>query len=161
MGSAAEYPEVIIEYLQKELSLGRMLGPVRDITHGLPSIHINRFGVIPKGHNTGKFRLITDLSFPSGTSVNDRIDPALSSMVYTTVDEVGAQAAALGPGTLLAKVDIESAYWLIPVHPQDRVLQGVRWKGAVYVDPCSRSGSHLHRRSLMQLQMPCTGICRG
>ena len=56
-------------------------------------------------------------------------------MAYTTVDEVAAQAAALGPGTLMAKVDIESAYRLIPVHPQDRILQGIRCEGAVYVDP--------------------------
>ena len=135
LGSAVEHPKVITEYLQKELGLGRMLGPFQDTTPGLPPIHVNRFGIVPKGHNTGKFRLITDLSFPSGKSVNDGIDPTLSSMAYTTVDEVAAQAAALGPGTLLAKVDIESAYRLIPVHPQDRVLQGVRWEGAVYVDP--------------------------
>ncbi len=25
--------------------------------------------------------------------------------------------------------------WLVPVHPQDRLLQGVQWKGRVYVDP--------------------------
>ncbi len=29
----------------------------------------------------------------------------------------------------------EAAYWLVPVHPQDRLLQGVQWKGRVYVDP--------------------------
>lgn len=56
-------------------------------------------------------------------------------MAYTSIDEVAAQAARLGKGTLLAKIDIESAYRLIPVHPQDRVLQGMRWEGAVYVDP--------------------------
>ncbi len=40
-----------------------MLGPFTD-TSSLPPLHINRFGVIPKGHNTkGKWRLITDLSY--------------------------------------------------------------------------------------------------
>ena len=111
-----------------------MLGPFSDPAI-LPTLHINRFGVIPKGHNTGKFRLITDLSFPSDKSVNDGINPSLCSLVYTTVDEVVARAAALGRGALLAKVDIEAAYRLIPVKPQDRVLQGMQWRGMTYVDP--------------------------
>ena len=73
------------EYLQNELSLGRMLGPFTE-TDDLPSLQVNRFGVIPKGHNSGKWRLITDLSYPPGQSVNEGIDPALCSMAYTTVD---------------------------------------------------------------------------
>ena len=87
MESADQHPEIISEYLHKECSLGRMLGPFSESSQ-LPTLHINRFGVIPKGHNTGKFRLITDLSFPPGQSVNDGIDPGLCSLVYTTVDEV-------------------------------------------------------------------------
>ena len=94
-----------------------MLGPFQS-PEGLPPLHINRFGVIPKGLNTGKWRLITDLSFPRGTSVNDGIDPSFCSLSYTTVDDIAAAVTALGAGALLAKVDIESAYRLIPVHPQ-------------------------------------------
>ena len=30
---------------------------------------------------------------------------------------------------------IKNTYRLIPVHPQDRVLQAMRWKGRIYVDP--------------------------
>ena len=134
MVSANHHPQIVSEYLHKEIERGRMLGPFPD-AGGLPPLHINRFGVIPKGHNTGKFRLITDLSFPSGKSVNDGIDPDLCSMAYTTVEEVAGQAARLGKGALLAKIDIESAYRLIPVHPQDRALQGMMWEGAIYVDP--------------------------
>ena len=57
--------------------------------------------------------MITDLSFPSGCSVNDGIDASLSSLAYISVDDIATAAAHLGPGTLLAKVDIESAYRLI------------------------------------------------
>ena len=108
-----------------------MLGPFQD-TSTLPPLHINRFGVIPKGYNTGKWRLITDLSFPHGHSVNDGIDPDLCSMSYITVARL---ATELGEGALLAKVDIESAYRQIPVHPQDRPLQAMQWDGDVFVDP--------------------------
>ncbi len=104
MGSAREHPSVVTEYLAKELSLCRMLGPFNPESQ-TPPVHINR---IPKGHNTGKWRLVTDLSFPDGHSVNDGIDRDLCSLTYSTVDEVADLVARLGQGTLLAKVDIES-----------------------------------------------------
>ena len=43
-------------------------------------------------------------------------------------------------GSLLAKVDIESAYRLIPVHPQDWPLQGMKWEGMIYIDPMLQFG---------------------
>ena len=133
MGSATLHSDVITKYLSDELARGRMLGPFPLFFKS--AIHINRFGVIPKGHNTGKWRLITDLSFPNGQSVNDGIDAALCSLSYITVDKVAGTAATMGHGTLLAKIDIESAYRLVPVHPQDRPLQAMEWGGNIYVDP--------------------------
>ena len=134
MFSAVQHPEPISEYLQKELEFGSMLGPFADRS-GFKSIHISRFGVIPKGHNTGKWRLITDLSYPPGYSVNDGIDPNICSLRYTTVEDVASAYAILGPNTIIAKVDIESAYCLVPVHPEDRPLLGVKWKEKFYIDP--------------------------
>ena len=133
MQSARDHPEVVQRYIDDELSKSRFLGPFRQ--GQLPSLHINRFGVIPKGHNTGKWRLITDLSFPEGHSVNDGIDANHCSLKYTSVDAVAEIVAKLGRGALLAKIDVEAAYRLIPVHPQDRVLQAVQWENKIYVDP--------------------------
>ena len=87
-----------------------------------------------KKHQPGKWRLITDLSYPEGTSVNDAIDPALCSLSYITVDQVALRALSLGKGALIAKTDIQSAYRLVPVHPSDRRWLGMRWKGQIYVD---------------------------
>ena len=114
MASALLHPEVVTDYLRKEISLGRMLGPFPS-SFSAPELHINPFGVIPKGHQPGKWRLITNLSFPPGRSVNDGIDPVLCSLSYTTVDRVAEIVVQLGAGALLAKVDIESAFRLIPV----------------------------------------------
>ena len=61
--------------------------------------------------------------------MNDGISSDLVSLSYITVDDVGEIVQELGRGTLLAKKDIEAAYWLIPVHPQDRILQGMEWYG--------------------------------
>ena len=134
MPSAALHPQVISDYLAKELALDRMLGPF-PLTGWSGELHINRFGVIPKGHNTGKWRLITDLSFPPARSVNDGIEPLLCSLSYITVDQVARIVQDMGRGALLAKIDIESAYRLIPVHPDDRTLQAMQWENEIYVDP--------------------------
>lgn len=132
MPSALLHEPVVGEYIQKELALGRILGPFPP--GALDSLHINRMGVIPKGHTPGKWRLITDLSFPEGKSVNDGISPSLCSLQYTSVERVALAMHTMGQGALMAKLDIKSAYRLIPVHPEDRPLLGVEWKGAHYVD---------------------------
>ena len=54
-------------------------------------------------------RVNDGLSFLQGHSVNDGIDPVLCSLSYTTVDEIAARVSLLGTGTLMAKIDIESA----------------------------------------------------
>ncbi len=41
---------------------------------------------------------------------------------------------ALGRGCLLAKLDIKSAFRIVPVHPADRYLLGMRWCDQLYVD---------------------------
>ena len=108
MPSADQHPEVIREYLHKERQLGRLLGPFRDLTTH-PALQINRFGVILKGHNKEKWRLITDLSYPPNHSVNDGIDEEFCSLSYISVDQVAEVASNYGQGALLAKVDIESS----------------------------------------------------
>ena len=131
MMSAGKHPQVIEEYLSNEISLGRVVGPV-DV-ESLP-VQISRFGVIPKGHQSGKWRLILDLSHPEDRSVNDGITPELCSLSYTSVDDAARMVMEEGRGALLAKLDLESAYRMIPVHPADRPLLGMEWKGKVWLD---------------------------
>ena len=132
MPSAEAHPDVIDKYIGEELAGGRILGPFPPGSIG--GLHTNRMGVVPKGHTPGKWRLITDLSYPPGGSVNDGVDPRLCSLQYTTVEKVAAAAQRLGPGALLAELDIRSAYRLVPVHPDDRPLLGITWRGEVFVD---------------------------
>ena len=119
------------EYLQKETHQLNIIGPFP--LHKSLQVHINWFGVIPKKHQPGKWRLITDLSFPDGASVNDAIDPRLCSLKYVTVNQVTKKAMQLGKGSLIAKIDIKSAYRLVPVSPLDRLYLGMQWDGQ-YVD---------------------------
>ncbi len=146
----ASKSEVIRDYLQKELSLGRMLGPFTD-TNSLPPFHINRFGVIPKGHNIGKWRLITDLSYPHGHRVKEGIDSTLCSLQYTTVDQMARVVEHLGTGAMLAKVDIESAYRCTLRTARCRQCNS---RGIPISTPCCRSVSGQPQRSLTQSPMP-------
>ena len=52
---------VISEYLDKELQLGRVVGP-------LMAVHVSQFGVVPKSSQLGKWRPIVDLSAPENHS---------------------------------------------------------------------------------------------
>ena len=66
-----------------------------------------------------------DLSFPAGRSVNDGIPKELCSLRYITIDDAIDHILSMGPGTHLAKIDIKSAFRLIPVHVADRHLLGM------------------------------------
>ena len=55
---ARAHPEVVTHYVEKEVALGHFLGPVTSAA--LPELHLSKFGVIPKGHTPGRWRLITD-----------------------------------------------------------------------------------------------------
>lgn len=131
LASAFEKPQVIREYLAKECAEGRIMGPFTSTE--LPQLHISRFGVVPKS-TQGKWRLILDLSSPDGHSVNDGISEALCSLSYVSVDDAVEMVLKKGQGACLAKLDIRNAYRVLPVHPDDRWLLGMRWEDALYVD---------------------------
>ena len=97
---AREYPDVVTDYLATEISQYRVAGPFPP--RAIPQVHISRFGVIPKAQ-TGKWRLIIDLSYPKGHSENDGIPRLLCSLKYVTIDEAIREIIQLGRGTLLAK----------------------------------------------------------
>ena len=94
------HPAVVQEYLEKECRLGRMVGPLPK--GSTPGLQISPFGVIPKGHILGKWRLIVDLSHHEGRSVNDGISKEQSSLAYVSVDHIVQVILRLGRGTQMA-----------------------------------------------------------
>ena len=68
------YTKVISDYLKAEIEVNSIAGPFNEPP--LPNLHINRFGIIPRSA-PGKWQLITDLSYPQGSSVNDGIPKEL------------------------------------------------------------------------------------
>ena len=132
--SAAEQPEVVSIYLEKELRASRILRVGSEDEARSLGIHCSPFGVIPKKNKPNKWRLIVNLSALESHSVNDGISKELASLSYVSVDDVAARVRQLGRGTVMAKMDIKQAYRNVPIHPADRYLLGMAWKGKVYID---------------------------
>ena len=78
--------------------------------------------------------MILNLSSPDGHSVNDGIRKDPFTVQYVKVDDTIDGIMSLGRGTLLAKFDVESAYRIIPVHPNDLDLLVTQWQGNYFVD---------------------------
>ena len=95
LNCALQHPDVVDKYLTEELSYCRLAGPFKP--SDIPNTHISRFGVIPKNHLPNKWRLIVDLSHPSGHSVNDGIPKDLCSLTHITVRMISLPLALLTP----------------------------------------------------------------
>ena len=137
--SCSVNPGVVSPYVSAERAAGRLLGPLPAST----SIHVSPIRLVPKGHQGNSWRLTVDLSHPSGRSVNDFIDPDLCSPSYPSVDDAVGLVLALGRGTQLGKIDLKSAYRILPIHPEDRQFLGISWEGRAYIDRCLPFGLRL------------------
>ncbi|XP_065840188.1 uncharacterized protein [Oscarella lobularis] len=139
--SATAHAEVVDDgYLSDEVRARRML--LLDSSPFASRVHISPFGVLPKPHQPGRWRLIVDFSAPAAASLNDGIDSRWRSLRYASIDDAVDLVRLLGPECLLAKLDLRAAYRVVPVHPDDRCLLGVRWKGALYLEAALTFGLH-------------------
>ena len=103
-----------------------MLPPCRSISgntlHQLPKFSS---WLVPK-HDPGKFLLIHDLSFPKGDPITSK---EFTTVQYESLDRVVELFRTCGPHCLIAKADIQEAFRLIPIKPQDYPLMGFTWQG--------------------------------
>ena len=148
MSSARQNPAIIEDYIAAEVRLGRLV-PLSPLATTPSQVHTSPFGLIPKKGCPNCWKLIVDLSSPPGFSVNDGIDSSLTSLHYLSLDDAVAIIQHLGPGTLMAKLDLKSAYRLVPVHPDDRILLGTSWKDSIYLPP----------KYFLQWLTSCCGSC--
>ena len=126
--STYDHPEVVDTYMAHEVDLKRVVRLPLAAADTLPHLQISPIGVIPKRNRPNKWRLIVDLSSPDGQSVNDGMDRAQCSIKYASIDDAVQLIRGLGEGSLLAKLDLKDAYRIVPVHPDDRPLLGMRPK---------------------------------
>ena len=125
--SALKFPEHVNSYIESEMKYGAILGPFED--HPF-HCHIYRFLTREKLNSSNR-RVILDLSFPVGKSVNDGVakDKYLNTyfeLNYSFVDTVVNSLKALGTETLLYKIDISHAFRHIRIDPGDLDLLGLK-----------------------------------
>lgn len=161
MPSPRLYPQVVSDYFKKELELGQLLGLFPPSSAIVSSLNMNCVGVIPKGCKTEKCRLITNLPFTMKcqwwhhprnlyTFIKSTLECTLAFVHLSWLCR--SDENQLGRGSLLAKVDIESAYQLVPVHPDDWPISSyTMWWTVFFVDPMLPFSSAQLQRYLMQL----------
>ena len=134
-------------YLQEECSFNAILGPFE--SKPIPGAHTSPFMMRHKPNSECR-RVIIDLSWPLGASVNTGIDKQtyLGSefeLTFPSVDDITNELKHLGHGAHFYKVDVSHA-WHVKVDPGDYDLLGLQWHGA-YVDTClpfgTRHGSQI------------------
>ena len=123
-------PQVVHDYLQKEIFLNCVTGPFKHPP--LVNLQCSPIGLVPK--KDGSWRMIMDLSAPKVSSVNDYIPQEEFSVQYSKFDDAVDMIANLGPGALMAALEIKSAFRLCPVRPEDWELLGFHWEGLYYVE---------------------------
>lgn len=135
--SVNQQPQVVKQKINKEVSLRRVAGPFQN--RPIYSLRVSPIGIVPK-KEPGEYRLIHHLSHPSGQSLNDFIDQKLCTVRYTQFDEAVHMLQDLGKNCKIWKVDIKSAFRLLPVHPKDFDQLGYKFDSNYYIDKCMPFG---------------------
>ena len=135
-GSALSHPEVIDAYLARECELGATCGPISSnpLSHALTTSPLQI-----AYSRTGKPRVVVDLSFPHGYSVNAGIpsDTYLGEEFKLRLPGVDALLDIIrlkGRHCHLFKLDLSRAYRQLRIDQRDYHLLGFCHRGSFYFD---------------------------
>ena len=145
--SATEFPHEIQKYIDKEMGRRAVCGPFKTVPFR------NRIGISPlstrEKKDSSDRRIIMDLSWPPGRSVNsgiakDQFMGFQARSTFPTLDMIARRIAELeqaGQGQIfLFKVDLSGYFRQLPLDPGDFTLMGFTWKGDVFFDIVSPMG---------------------
>ena len=161
---AVEFSDKVDRYLETEIKLGAVMGPFDTSPFDVPC-KLSPLNTVEKKDSEDR-RVILDLSFPAGQSVNEGIDKKryLGESIVLKFPSVDAFAALIfkkGQGCVMFKRDLKRAYRQIRVCPGDVRKLGYRWKGKIYLDKVVSMGlpilSNLSRR-IRALTLWCTSM---
>ena len=149
--SANQYWQDVQAYLDEEKEFGAILGPFQEAP--IDNLHVSPFLTRDKPGGAHR-RVIVDLSFPHGYSVNAGVQsetylgtPFL--LTLPTIDNITSKVKELGKGCHLYKIDLSRAFRHVKLDPKDYNLLGLRLNG-LYIDSCLpfgfKHGSALFQR---------------
>ena len=134
--SAVKFAKTIDSFIETELSHEATAGPFK--RDPIPStLQTSQLQTVDKDKT--KRRVVLDLSFPPGRSVNDGIpkdtflDVPFHLSLPLSADFVNL-ILSKGAGCFLYKKDLKRAYRQIPVDPRDYKFLGYKWRDSFYFD---------------------------
>ena len=141
--SALKYPSHVEAYLQEETEHGAILGPFEE--NPIKNCHFSPFLTLEKSESDKK-RVIIDLSWPQGCSVNSGIDKNSYlgtdfALMFPSVDHITAELTHLGTAAHLYKIDVSRAFRHVKLDPSDYDLLGLSWNDAMFIDTCLPFGA--------------------
>ena len=143
--SARDHPKHVEDFIKKAVSKSSLLGPLPSNPFDSPA-NFSPLGTVEKSDTTDR-RIILDMSFPVGSSVNDTIEKNQFLgepfyLRYPGVDDLVKLVKLKGRGCALFKRDLKSAYrQLLRVDPGDITKLGFCWNRNKYFDLTHPQGS--------------------
>jgi len=137
--SVDNLPEITLQKIQKEIVAGRLAGPF-DHPPFTP-FHCSPIKLVEKSKKN-TYRLIHNLSWPyDSTSINSSISSDHKTVKYSSVSQAIRCIMKFPKGAYTWKTDLEHAFKLIPIHPQDYHKLGFKFKGKYYYDKTLPQGA--------------------
>ena len=133
--SALQYPEQVLQFLNKEREWGAILG----LLDHPPTDHFHCYPLLSRPKDGSDRRIILNLSYPQGKSVNDHVDRDLIdgskfALKLPTIDNIVAAIEEVGEGALMAKIDVARAFRNLRVDPSDALKFGIKWDNKYFLD---------------------------
>lgn len=141
--SADAHMSHVRKFIEIEMEHGALLGPF-DSPPFQPWTRISPVMTRAKKDSDDR-RIIVDLSFPAGASVNDGIDPLDhlgKDITYSlpSIMDLVTQIQIQGHGCFLWKADLTRAYRQLRSDPADAPLLGIKIDSKIYLDRCPPFG---------------------
>ena len=135
--SASNFDSHVQAYLDTELSYNAIAGPFHHPPFADDFV-CSPLQTVPKRGSSTR-RVVMDLSFPQGSSVNDGIPPDSYlgdqfKLRLPGIDRLVEFILAKGRNCLVFKKDLRRAYRQFPVDPRDYSLLGFCFQGQFYFD---------------------------
>ena len=129
--SAVDYLSDVGAYIKEETEFNAILGPFHK--NPIEGGHCSPF-ITRHKPNSDRRRVIIDLNWPQGASVNSGINKntyldSQFDLTFPSVDDITNEVKHLGRGALLYKVDVSHAFRQVKVDPGDYNLLGLEWNG--------------------------------
>lgn len=134
---ALQFPKQVDQYLESGKVKGQVLGPFARSPFDRP-VFLSPLNTVAKKDSDDR-RIILDLSSPEGDSVNSHISweaypSQLVDLHYPSIDRFIQIIHSKGPGCLMYKRDLRSAFRQLFLDPAEIPALAYQWKGSIYVD---------------------------